>query len=236
MSASLRAGMQLERVLERFPPDETVGKALALASRFGAKPADVLDRMAEVAANRDKANAELALAQAGPKSSAKLVLLLPIGVLGLAQLAGLRVLVNPSAVSIGSMVLGGLLLVFGRLWSNRIVAAAEPEAFDPGEAIDSFVSGLEAGLPPTEVARAVAEVFGESQEIAALIRDAEEEGLAIARLATARASQLRESKRVRDETRIREAGVRLMWPLGLAVLPAFVLISVIPLATAMLRG
>jgi tight adherence protein B len=157
-------------------------------------------------------------------------------VLGLAQLAGLRVLVNPSAVSIGSMVLGGLLLVFGRLWSNRIVADAEPEAFDPGEAIDTFVSGLEAGLPPTEVARDVAEVFGESQEIAALIRDAEEEGLAIARLATARASQLRESKRIRDETRIREAGVRLMWPLGLAVLPAFVLISVIPLATAMLRG
>lgn len=228
--------MQLERVLEKYPPDESVKRSLTLAKHFGARPAEVLDRLAAVVADRDKARAELALAQAGPKSSARVVLLLPVGVLGLAQLAGLRVLVDPSSLAIGSIALGALLLFVGRGWSNRIVAFAEPSDEDPGEAIDAFVSGIESGLPPREVSRAVAEVFGEAKEIEELISSAEAEGLAIARLAAARADQNRLAKRIEDETRIREAGVRLMWPLGLTVLPAFVLISVIPLASAMLRG
>lgn len=236
MAASLRAGSTLNSVRAKYAPDGLVERSLGLAERFGSRPADVLERMAHVSAARTKAQAELALAQAGPKSSAKLVLFLPIGVLGFAQLAGLKVLVNPTALSLASMFIGALLLLLGRLWSNRIVTAAEPTADDPGEAIDAFASGLASGLPPRVVADAVTEVFGASPEIEELIADSASEGLAIADLALARADQLRLAKRVSDETRIREAGVRLMWPLGLAVLPAFVLIAVIPLAAALLRG
>jgi tight adherence protein B len=226
--------MQLERVLEKYPADESVKRSLTLAKHFGARPAEVLDRLAAVVADRDRARAELALAKAGPKSSARVVLLLPVGVLGFAQLAGLKVLVNPTAISLASMFFGGLLLLLGRFWSNRIVVAAEPSAEDPGEAIDAFASGLAVGLPPRVVADAVTQMFGISPEIEVLIADSASEGLAIADLALARADQMRLAKRVSDETRIREAGVRLMWPLGLAVLPAFVLIAVIPLAAALL--
>jgi hypothetical protein len=41
---------------------------------------------------------------------------------------------------------------------------------------------------------------------------------------------------VSSEKKIQQAGIRLMWPLGVAVLPAFVLIAIVPLAVSMLRG
>ena len=55
-------------------------------------------------------------------------------------------------------------------------------------------------------------------------------------LARAEADRIRLNWRVSSEKKIQQAGIRLMWPLGVAVLPAFVLIAVLPLAVSMLRG
>lgn len=236
MAAELRAGLSLETVRQRHAVSPQLEKSLNLCERFGSPPARVLDRLAEVAVARERSSAELELAQAGPASSAKLVIVLPLVVVGLAQLAGLRVLNSPSPLTLASMALGGVLLFAGRVWSRRIVTRAAPNDQDPGVALDAFAAGMQGGLSTDLVRAAIAETYGRTQAIDELIETASRDGLAIADLALAEADRLRLEKRVADESRIRRAGVQLMWPLGLAVLPAFVLLAVIPLAAAMLQG
>ncbi len=78
--------------------------------------------------------------------------------------------------------------------------------------------------------------FGHQPKAEQLIEEAAQTGLAIARLAQSEADRVRLRWRIEAEKAIQVASVRLMWPLGLAVLPAFVLICVIPLASALLRN
>jgi tight adherence protein B len=93
-----------------------------------------------------------------------------------------------------------------------------------------------AGLSLNQALADVVERFGEQSVLHELVATATETGLAVARLARVEADRARLNWRVESEKKVHEAGVRLMWPLGLAVLPAFVLIAVVPLAASMLRG
>jgi tight adherence protein B len=95
---------------------------------------------------------------------------------------------------------------------------------------------MSAGLAPTVAIREVEKVFGHQNELAALLATSADTGLAISRLARAEADRIRLNWRVSSEKKIQQASIRLMWPLGVAVLPAFVLIAVLPLAVSMLRG
>ena len=95
---------------------------------------------------------------------------------------------------------------------------------------------MSSGLPQSVASKEVEDIFGRQPQIERLIATSAETGLAVSRLARAEAERARLAWRVSSDKAIQEAAVRLMWPLGLAVLPAFVLIAVVPLAVAMLRG
>jgi len=236
IAAALRAGMSVTDVRIRFEPNEFAIQALTLCERLGSAPAESLERLATVEADQAKALAELEVAASGPRASAKLVTRLPLLVLVGAQLLGMRVLNSLNFATIGSMLLGGLLLFAGGRWSTRILERAKTLPGDPGAALDAFASAMGAGLSQRIAITEVESTFGEQPEIARLLATSAETGLAVAKLARAEADRLRLVWRVASEKRIHEAGVRLMWPLGLAVLPAFVLIAVVPLAASMLRG
>jgi tight adherence protein B len=228
--------MSVADVKRRFEPNQSTLRALTLCEQLGSAPAENLERLAEVEAEQAKAVAALEVAASGPRASARLVTVLPILVLLGAQLLGMRVLNSLNAVTTASIVLGALLLLVGRRWSRRILAAAQPEVHDPGAALDAFASAMSAGLAPTVAIREVEKVFGHQPELAALLASSADTGLAISRLARAEADRIRLNWRVSSEKKIQQAGIRLMWPLGVAVLPAFVLIAVLPLAVSMLRG
>lgn len=228
--------MSVPEVRRRFEPNQAAQQALTLCEQLGSAPAENLERLAQVEAERAKALAALEVSASGPRASARLVTLLPILVLLGAQLLGMRVLNSLNPVTLSSIGLGAGLLLFGRRWSKRILDKAQPVVHDPGAALDAFASAMAAGLAPTTATREVEKVFGAQPEIAKLLETAAETGMAISKLARAEADRLRLSWRVSSEKRIHEAGIRLMWPLGLAVLPAFVLIAVLPLAVSMLRG
>jgi tight adherence protein B len=228
--------MSVTDVKRRFEPNQSAHQALALCEQLGSAPAENLERLAQVEAEQAKAVAALEVAASGPRASARLVTVLPVLVLLGAQLLGMRVLNSLNPITTASIVLGAGLLLFGRRWSQRILAAAQPEVRDPGAALDAFASALSAGLPPTVATRELEKIFGHQPELAALLETSADTGLAISRLARAEADRLRLSWRVSSEKKIQQAGIRLMWPLGVAVLPAFVLIAVVPLAVSMLRG
>lgn len=219
-----------------------------LATRLGGPAAVALKRLAEVFLTTEKSRQEVTLAFAAPRATAKLVLGLPFVALGLAQVLGM----NPFGAIFGSplgfisVALGTALLIVGQLWSQRILAKAAPSERDPSCLIDCTVIGLQAGLP-LEQARVAAEtayaqVFNldPDENIAVAINTAGQlsrsTGAALTQILSSVADRIRERERYDTANRIARLSIRLMIPLGVAVLPAFVLLSVVPIAISLLSS
>ena len=236
LAAALRAGMTLTDLQRRYEPNESASALLGLCAKLGGSPADALDRLSAVEAAHAKATAELQVAANGPKASARLVTMLPVLVLVTAQILGLKIFNELKPITLWSIGLGLALLFAGRTWSNLVISRAEPNLEDPGAGLDAFAVALSAGLPPKQALAEVEGIFGDQPTARLLISEASANGLAIAQLASAEAQRVRLRWRIEAEKLIQAASVRLMWPLGLLVLPAFVLVCIVPLAVALIRG
>lgn len=219
-----------------------------LATKLGGPVTIALGRVAEVFDRLHKNQSEVALAFAGPQSTAKLVTLLPLVALLLSQLVGMNPLgaITGSAIGLLSVCLGGGLLVLGHRWSKGLLARAVPPTLDPGAFIDCVLIGLQAGLP-LQNARDLAKqdfsfTFGiapSSQDDLVLDEAAElsrNSGASLTQILSAQADQFRDELRFETSNRITRLGIRLMIPLGVAVLPAFILISIVPIAISLLSN
>ena len=93
------------------------------------------------------------------------------------------------------------------------------------------VAALRLGADPEAVWREVARIEGLAVLARAFARS-QQSGAALADLLPRVADEVRASARARAEARIRTASVRLTAPLGAALLPAFVLLGVVPVAAS----
>lgn len=260
MSAFINAGLPAHQAHELCSEElsllaEQDGKQFdliwRLANRFGGPIVLALNRITNVFDRHSRDQAEVKLAFAGPQSTAKLVMWLPVLALVLAQLVGM----NPFAAIFGSLLgalsvaLGLGLMVAGRSWTRRLLAKALPDPLDPasidrGAYLDCVLIGIQAGLPLSDARIISADEyeisFGvkpleENQE--ALNKAAElsrTTGAALTEILSANAEAFREEQRYAVASRISKLGVQLMIPLGVAVLPAFVLLSIVPIAISLL--
>lgn len=231
-----------------------------LATRLGGPVVIALSRVADVFDRQQRNFSEVQLAFAGPQSTSKLVTGLPLVALALAQLVGM----NPARAIIGSplglisVCLGVGLLVLGHKWSKRLLAKALPNTGDPGAFIDCVLIGLQAGLPLQQARNYAATEYqvvysgdAVSQQNAgqlgvpseadeAALNEAAElsrnSGAALTQLLSATADRFRDELRFEISNRIARLGIRLMIPLGVAVLPAFILISIVPIAISLLSN
>lgn len=220
----------------------------SLSQKVGGPIIFALNRIIEVFESRDKNSKEVELAFAGPQSTSKLVMGLPVIALVLAQLTGM----NPFGAITGSLLgmlsvcLGAGLLVSGHYWTKKLLAGALPETLDPGAYLDSVLIGLQAGLPlqqSREIAqenyKRVFEAEVSPQDIESLDEAAElsrTTGAALTQIILSNANRLREDLRFQISNRIARLSVRLMIPLGVAVLPAFILLSIVPIAISLLSN
>ena len=221
------------------------------ANEFGGPIVAALNRVTEVFDRQFKNQNEVDLAFAGPQATAKLVMWLPALALLLAQVVGM----NPLSAILGSFLgalsvsLGIGLMVAGRLWTKQLLSRAlphpaDPAAIDRGAFLDCVFIGLQAGLPLSQ-AQERAEVLFELvfenrpqdknfevlESAAELSRTT---GAALSQILSSAADAFREEQRHEIATRISKLGVQLMIPLGVAVLPAFVLLSIVPIAISLL--
>lgn len=215
-----------------------------LATKVGGSVAAAIENLAGVFAAQAKHSREVELAFAGPKATAKLVSILPILGLVLAQLLGMNpfraIFTNP--IGFISVALGAVLMILGRVWTKSILAKANPEESDPGLFFDAIRVGLNSGLPlsqSTQVAIDAIRPDAQSLEpqvarIEALAALTRRSGAAIGSLVKAEADQAREVVRFREAEAIARLSVRLMIPLGVVVLPAFVLSTIAPIAISLL--
>lgn len=231
----VRAGHRVDLNPQQFSPSTAsdLVRLMEVNRKSGGPLAPTLDRLANVLTVREQSFRELELAVAGPKASSRLVMSLPLLVFVGAGIAGIpifRVMASPSMVWI-SLALGGLMFWLGAKWTNRLLTAAQPRTIDPGIAFDALAIAIQAGLPISAAAEIVGEV-----DIEELQTIGSESGMAITQLLNDRANQLRQDQFNSDRMKIQKTSVAVLWPLGLTVLPAFVLIAIVPISAALIQN
>lgn len=230
----IRAGHLLEVDMSQFSEATSADLQLLMevTKHAGGPIAVTLDRLAKVVNAREQAQNELALAAAGPKASSRLVMSLPVLVFIGAGIAGIpivRVLMTPSIVWL-SLTLGLTMFWLGFRWTNRILKRAEPTKVDPGIELEAIAIAVHAGLPLSAAQALVPKLpMSELQDFG------DGSGVALHQLITDRADSKRIDQFNSDRLKIQGAAVSVLWPLGLTVLPAFVLIAIVPIGAALIQ-
>ena len=211
-----------------------------VAAESGGHLALALDRLTEVFRAQQRQFAELGIAFASPKATANLILVLPIAAVIFSELLGLSALSASFQTALGviSIGLGLLLLIVARISSLRILEGAKPCEADPGAFLDAVAIGLSAGLSP-KAAASLARTKSKqqfSQDVPAdqltifwdAVQVSEQSGIALNGLLLARADTLRHRLFSNQRSSLAKLSVSLLIPLGLAALPAFVFLAVVP--------
>jgi tight adherence protein B len=174
--------------------------------------------------------------------------MLPLLAVIFAELLGLPTISSAIETSLGALAVGiGLiLLIIARVISLRMLDKAKPREADPGAFLDAVVIGLSAGLSP-KASSSLAQNksvlnFGEkvSGEQLSQLQDAvsvsEQSGIALSGILSARADALRHRLWNRRRQDLAKLSISLLLPLGLAALPAFVFLAVVPLGIGLFRA
>ncbi|KTR46765.1 MULTISPECIES: type II secretion system F family protein [Curtobacterium] len=222
---------------------------LRVAGRTGAPSAGALRALAAAMRRSAAADRAVRVALAGPRTSARVVLALPLLGLGLGSVWGAGALEVLLARPAGwaCCATAALLVVVGRYWSRRMIAVATPDGHVPGILLDAWAVALGAGGSWRSAERAVQETLQELDhratadaaarhrldEVLALSRRA---GVPAAALLRAAAEDLRDDAAAAGLAAAERLAVRLVLPLGVCVLPAFVLVGVVPVVVGVLSS
>lgn len=257
ISALLGAGLPPHQALEivgdeisQLAPEnkQQFDLVWGLSAKLGGPILLALNRIADVFDRQQRNQREVQLAFSGPQATAKLVMWLPVLALLLGQAVGMNPIgaIFHSLLGALSVSLGLGLMVAGRQWTRRLLARALPASRDPGAFLDCVLIGLQAGLPLSAAQKQAAQEYEltfdeppEKQNFERLENAAElsrSTGAAVGDILIAEADGFREQQRYEVATRISKLGVQLMIPLGVAVLPAFILLSIVPIAISLLSN
>jgi tight adherence protein C len=122
--------------------------------------------------------------------------------------------------------------------TRAFAIAAEREPGPLGDAMRDTVSALEHGVPKAEAYRILcrrADV-AELRVVASSLQRVERLGIPLADTLDALATEMRERRRSLAEERARSAPVRMLFPVILCFLPAFVLLTIAPVLIVAVRG
>jgi tight adherence protein B len=218
-----------------------VAAAWRVAADSGAPLAATLERLGEVLTAAEDGRREVAIALAGPRATSRVVLALPaIGLFG-GMLLGVDTLGVLATTPPGwfCLVAGGSLLLVARRWMRRLVARAQESDPTPGLGAElaaiAVAGGGSAAVAAERVSAALAEAgLPPDDSSSAVIEFAQRAGVPVAALLRAEARDMRRAAQAEARMRIAALATRLLLPLGLCVLPAFVALGVAPLLLAMI--
>jgi tight adherence protein B len=241
----LKAGVTVEQSLVEIK-EISVGSLglkylLAVARDSGSGVVNEIEYVAELFQSRERTFQRIEIAHASPSSTARLMLWLPVIILVMAQLLGWGVLdsLTDRPIVLVSIALGfGLLLISKVISSSLLTRAKSIESFVGfyllGVALE--LSGgahfLQAQLRAEKV---YLEVFHKTpavielqvmEQVSELV---EQKGARAISLLRKQAKFMQDDALLSTEVKIEKLGIRLMIPLGLGVLPAFVFLAIVPL-------
>lgn len=187
-------------------------------------------------------DAEVALA--GPVATARMVMALPaVGVLFGAAL-GFDTFRTLFATPVGwaALAVGSGLMLLASWWNRRLVRAAQPQSAVDGldcELLAIAVGGggsLDAARAAVDSALAACGLVVRASSVAEVVELSRAAGVPAAELLRSEAEEIRRHARANAHERAAALSVTLMLPLGLCVLPAFMVLGVLPLVVAVISS
>lgn len=250
LDAGAPLGLAIDRAArERDDGWRALSAAWSVAASSGAPLAPALAAFAEAVRDRTAAQRDIAVALAGPRATARIVLALPVVAIVLGLLAGADIaasLAHP--IGVASIVLGLALGVIARAWMARMLRAAAPPPPTVGLDLDLLAVAAGGGASPEAARATVLEALldrglpgpsgGEAGDDALswLVALSRASGAPLGALARAEAAEARAAERARARRSAEELAVRLMLPLGVCVLPSFLLLGVVPMLVGLLSS
>ncbi|CAN5288119.1 hypothetical protein BH11ACT5_BH11ACT5_14720 [soil metagenome] len=182
------------------------------------------------------------VALAGPIATARIVLALPaVGVLfGLALGFNMLATLFGTALGWACLVVGGGLLALAAYWNRRLVHAARPTSATPGLACELMAIAMAGGTSIDRARAIVAAALGrfgiDAEDAEPVLELSQAAGVPAAELLRSEARELRAAARATAQERAAALSVKLMLPLGLCVLPAFLVLGVLPLLVTVITA
>lgn len=225
------------------------------AAAVGAPLADTLRGVAAALREATEIRDEVRVALAEPRSTARLLAWLPAAGVPLGSALGFDVIgvLTGDALGVGCLVGGIGLAIAARVWSARLVRAAQPPTEVPGLRAEVFAIALSGGVSIDAARRVVDDALDAGPAIDPAHRpslasppdgaDEIERTLALSERAGVPARELLRGiawlarQRARSEGRAAAArlSIRLVLPLGLCTLPAFLVLAVAPMILGIVR-
>lgn len=215
-----------------------VAAAWEVAETVGAPLAETLRAVADSLRDASELRDDVRVALAEPMASARLMTWLPL--LGLVVAAGLGL--DPLGVLFGTtlgivcLVAGLAMIVTARVWTRRLVVRAQPAPETPGMHEELLAAALSGGVSVgrardvlsrcDEWTEAATRDSAEAERVLSLSRAA---GVPAVELLRASAAHARHRARTDGRTRAARLGTRLLIPMGVCTLPAFLLLGVAPM-------
>lgn len=275
LAGAAAAGGDLRRTasarLRRTDMVSSLSTALMVCERTGAPTTVMLEHLAEALRDLHDAAQARRSAFAGPRSTARILLVLPLAGLALGVLLGgdpLRLLLTSATGNLLGLT-GLVLTACGWWWMRRLVHRADPprhHRVDPSVQLELIAGALDSGLPLARAVAAVGQALPSGQEatmlqqfatalgagvpatlagstlpaeLAVLARSvvlAEGTGADLSRVLRSAARDARRGRARDAEVLAAQLAVRLVLPTGLALLPAFVALGIIPTVISLLGG
>jgi tight adherence protein B len=231
------------------PPGER-GAWAALAAAWwvavesGAPLAPTLQRFAASLRDLGQSLRDVEVALAGPLATARIVLALPAVGLLFGMVMGFdapRILVT-TPPGLMCLAAGAVLIAAGVSWNRRLIGIARRSDPAPGIGLELLAIAVSGGasfdraraLVDVALAQAALPALGPAADgVLSFSRSA---GVPAAALLRAEAEELRRRSRTGAQLRAARLGTRLLLPLGLCILPAFVALGVAPIVIAILSS
>lgn len=218
--------------------------AWAVATESGAPLAPTLRRFAGMLRALAQGQRDVDVALAGPVATARIVLALPAVGLLFGVLLGfdaLRILAT-TPPGWACLAAGGLLVLGGVRWNRRLIRAARVADASPGLALELLAIAV-AGGSSLEHSRELVDRLLADAELPRLASDADAvlafsraAGVPAAALLHAEADELRRAAGAEGQKRAVELGTRLLLPLGVCILPAFIALGVAPIVLSIVSS
>lgn len=217
--------------------------AWSVATQAGAPLAPCLREYSRSLRDLAQSQRDAKVALAAPVATAKMVMVLPaVGVLfGMALGFNTLATLFTTPIGWGCLVIGAALIGAAQRWNRSLVAKATPKEAAPGIGCDLMAIAVSGGgsldrarvMLDDAVRRYGLPPIGGVEEVLALSRSA---GVPAAELLRSEADEQRRVARANAQEQAAALAVRLMLPLGLCILPAFMVLGVFPLLVTVISS
>jgi tight adherence protein B len=231
-----------------------IAAAWRVATEVGAPLAEGLRAVALALRDADECRDEVRVALAEPASTARLMSWLPLVAVLLGIALGFDTIgvLLTTPVGIACLVIGVLLMVAAHRWTRRLVRGAGPAPHVAGLGAELIAIALSGGVSLERARRLADDALtqwpaensagdagaadagdAEVDPILALSRSA---GVPAAELLRASAAMARQRARTEGRMRAARLSSSLLLPLGVCVLPAFIVLGVAPMLMSILSS